>query len=97
MIFRGASRHHRITSILIGAFLAVMVNLSVIPTPAHSVTAEEQLSDPVLEDRARDLFLQLRCLVCQNQSIGDSDAELAIDLRKDVRKINRKFSVRITD
>ena len=87
MIFRGASHHHRITTILIGAFLAVMVNVSVIPTPAHAVTAEEQLSDPVLEDRARDLFLQLRCLVCQNQSIGDSDAELAIDLRKDVRKM----------
>lgn len=87
MIFTGASHHHRITAILIVAFLAVMVNVSLIPTPAHAVTAEEQLSDPVLEDRARDLFLQLRCLVCQNQSIGDSDAELAIDLRKDVRKM----------
>ena len=58
MIFTGASHHHRITAILIVAFLAVMVNVSVIPTPAHAVTAEEQLSDPVLEDRARDLFLQ---------------------------------------
>lgn len=53
--------------------------------PARAVTPEEQLSDPVLEQRARDLSQQLRCLVCQNQSIDDSDAELARDLRREVR------------
>ena len=44
------------------------------------------LSDPALESRARALSKQLRCLVCQNQSIDDSDAELARDLRIEVRK-----------
>jgi cytochrome c-type biogenesis protein CcmH len=47
---------------------------------------DEILSDPVLEQRARELSKQLRCLVCQNQSIEDSDAELARDLRRSVRE-----------
>lgn len=50
-------------------------------TPAHAVNPDEVLSDPVLEERARNLSLNLRCLVCQNQSIDDSDAGLAKDLR----------------
>ncbi len=44
------------------------------------------LSDPVLEKRARTLSSELRCLVCQNQSIDDSDAPLAADLRRVVRE-----------
>ena len=44
------------------------------------------LDDPVLESRARDLARQIRCLVCQNQSIFDSDADLAKDLRQVVRE-----------
>ena len=54
-------------------------------SPATALTAEEKLADPVLEDRARALSKQLRCLVCQNQSIDDSDADLAKDLRREVR------------
>lgn len=46
----------------------------------------EVLSDPVLELRARKISAQLRCLVCQNQSIDDSDADLAKDLRLLVRE-----------
>ena len=53
---------------------------------AYAVTPEEMLADPALESRARDLSQQLRCLVCQNQSIDDSDAELARDLRVEVRR-----------
>lgn len=53
--------------------------------PVLALSPEEQLSDPILEERARDLSAQLRCLVCQNQSIDDSDAELAQDLRREVR------------
>ena len=53
---------------------------------AYAVTPEEMLADPALESRARDLSQQLRCLVCQNQSIDDSDAELARDLRIEVRR-----------
>lgn len=46
----------------------------------------ERLHDPAQEARARALFTQVRCLVCQNESIDDSDAELAGDLRKVVRE-----------
>ena len=54
--------------------------------PAHAVNPDEVLSDPVLEERARQLSVNLRCLVCQNQSIDDSDAQLAKDLRVLVRE-----------
>ena len=52
---------------------------------ANAITAEEMLADPMLESRARNLSQKLRCLVCQNQSIDDSDADLAKDLRREVR------------
>jgi cytochrome c-type biogenesis protein CcmH len=54
--------------------------------PAHAVTPDEVLKDPALEARARAISTELRCLVCQNQSIDDSDAELAKDLRVIVRE-----------
>ena len=53
--------------------------------PAWAITPEEILDDPELEARARAHSKQLRCLVCQNQSIDDSDADLARDLRIEVR------------
>jgi len=54
-------------------------------TPALAVLPSERLDDPVLEARARDISRELRCQVCQNQSIDDSNAELAADLRRIVR------------
>lgn len=54
--------------------------------PALAVSPDEMLDDPALEARARDISAGLRCLVCQNQSIDDSDAELARDLRLLVRE-----------
>ena len=54
--------------------------------PAHAVQPDEVLSDPALESRARALSRELRCMVCQNQSIDDSDAPLARDLRLLVRE-----------
>jgi cytochrome c-type biogenesis protein CcmH len=51
-----------------------------------ATSPDEILADPVLEQRARELGKELRCLVCQNQSIDDSDAELARDLRQIVRE-----------
>ncbi|MEE7504564.1 cytochrome c-type biogenesis protein [Methylobacterium mesophilicum] len=54
--------------------------------PAHAVQPDEVLKDPVLEHRAREISAELRCLVCQNQSIDDSDAPLAKDLRLIVRE-----------
>ena len=64
------------------AILALWAALS----PALALSPEEQLSDAALEHRARDISSQLRCLVCQNQSIDDSDAPLAKDLRTLVRE-----------
>ncbi len=55
-------------------------------TPALAVQPDEILSDPALEARARTLSRGLRCMVCQNQSIDDSDAPLARDLRILVRE-----------
>lgn len=54
--------------------------------PAFAVNPDEVLADPALEARARALSSQLRCMVCQNQSIDDSNAELARDLRLLVRE-----------
>ena len=57
-----------------------------LPQPGFAVTPDEILKDPVLEQRARVLSQELRCMVCQNQSIDDSDAPLARDLRLLVRE-----------
>ena len=54
--------------------------------PAAAVEPDEMLDDPQLEQRARDISAHLRCLVCQNQSIDDSNAGLARDLRILVRQ-----------
>ena len=54
--------------------------------PALAVLPGEMLADPALEARARALSAELRCMVCQNQSIDDSDADLAHDLRVLVRE-----------
>ena len=54
--------------------------------PAHAIQPDEVLADPALEARAREIGRELRCLVCQNQSIDDSDADLARDLRVLVRE-----------
>ena len=54
--------------------------------PALAVQPDEILDDPKLEARAREVGKELRCLVCQNQSIDDSDADLARDLRVLVRE-----------
>lgn len=54
--------------------------------PAYAVNPDEMLSDPKLEARARDISSHLRCLVCQNESIDASNAQLARDLRLLVRK-----------
>jgi cytochrome c-type biogenesis protein CcmH len=60
--------------------------LALLAGPAHAVLPQEQLSDPKLEARARHIGSELRCLVCQNQSIDDSDALLAGDLRVILRE-----------
>jgi cytochrome c-type biogenesis protein CcmH len=54
--------------------------------PARAVQPGEELADPALEARARDLSREIRCLVCQNQSIDESEADLARDLRLILRE-----------
>ena len=64
---------------------AIIVVLMSLTLPALAVQPDEVLDDPALEQRARELSAQMRCLVCQNQSIDDSDAPLAKDLRVLIR------------
>ena len=66
--------------------LLLSLMLSLMAMPAFAVLPSEILKDPALEERARDISKGLRCLVCQNQSIDDSDATLARDLRVLVRE-----------
>jgi cytochrome c-type biogenesis protein CcmH len=66
-------------------FLAVFLAVVAL-APAHAVLPDEVMSDPAKEARARDLSRELRCMVCQNQSIDDSEAPLARDLRLLVRE-----------
>lgn len=68
---------------VVGLFLALAM---ILPGAALAVQPDEVLANPVLEQRARSISANLRCLVCQNQSIDDSDAELARDLRLVVRE-----------
>ena len=70
--------------------LLLVLALMLSATPAFAVNPDEVLADPALEARARTLSAELRCMVCQNQSIDDSNADLAKDLRLLVRE-------RITD
>jgi len=70
----------RLAALLLAAFVALQA------TAALAVTPDEVLSDPALEARARSISAGLRCMICQNQSIDDSDAELAKDLRVLVRE-----------
>ena len=75
------SQLRRLLSVILMAFALA----SAMPA-AHAVEPDEVLADPQLEHRARDLSAVLRCLVCQNQSIDDSNAPLARDLRLLVRE-----------
>ena len=65
---------------LLGWLLVAVLSMGAAADPS------ERLPDPVLEARAKALFPQIRCMVCQNESIDDSQADLAVDLRKIVRE-----------
>lgn len=64
----------------------LLVLMLCLPLPARAVEPTEMLADPVLEARAREISKGLRCLVCRNESIDDSNAALAKDLRLLVRE-----------
>jgi cytochrome c-type biogenesis protein CcmH len=74
--------HVSVAILVVTALVALFCVLS----PARAVEPGEMLKDPALEARARRISQELRCLVCQNQSIDDSNAELARDLRVLVRE-----------
>ena len=67
-------------------FIVVALSTTSFPSATYAVDPSEILDNPILEKRARHISKDLRCLVCQNQSIDDSDANLARDLRLLVRE-----------
>jgi cytochrome c-type biogenesis protein CcmH len=71
---------------LLACLVSLHLTALAVPAAPAATNPDEILADPALEQRARDLSKQLRCLVCQNQSIDDSDADLARDLRRIVRE-----------
>ena len=64
----------------------LLLTVLLVASPLRAVQVDEILPDPVLESRARAISSELRCMVCQNQSIDDSEAPLARDLRLLVRE-----------
>lgn len=70
----------------LGRILAPALLAAALASPAAAVQPDEILSDPALEFRAREISKELRCLVCRNESIDDSNADLARDLRLIVRE-----------
>ena len=84
----GRSTPHLAIARALATFARLSLFLAAImaPLPAFAVNPDEVLRDPALEARARTISSELRCMVCQNQSIDDSNADLARDLRLLVRK-----------
>jgi cytochrome c-type biogenesis protein CcmH len=78
-----ARRSNRLKKILALVFAVAVMSAS---SSAYAVQPDEIMADPVNEARARELSRELRCMVCQNQSIDDSEAPLARDLRLLVRE-----------
>ncbi len=72
--------------VTVKALIAALALIAMASPIAFAVQPDEILDDPVLEAQAREISAELRCLVCQNQSIDDSDAPLAHDLRLLVRE-----------
>lgn len=67
-------------------FLAPLVAIAMLAGAVWAVQPDEVLDDPVLESRAREISKELRCLVCRNENIDESNADLARDLRLLVRE-----------
>lgn len=70
--------------------IALLLLMTIFPGTSWAVEPEEMLSDPALEARAREITKELRCVVCQNQSIDNSNADLARDMRLLVRERLKK-------
>ena len=72
------------------AIVALLVALLAAATPAFAKEAPPEAADPALEARMTRITAELRCLVCQNQTIADSNAGLAVDLRRETREMLRQ-------
>jgi cytochrome c-type biogenesis protein CcmH len=72
---------------MVERLLVLLLALLVAAVPAVAKDAQPIAADPVLEARVMSLAAELRCLVCQNQTIADSHADLAIDLRTQIREM----------
>ncbi|MCI4665610.1 MAG: cytochrome c biogenesis protein CcsA [Neomegalonema sp.] len=68
------------------AMIALAAALTLAPTPTYAIEPEEQFTDKAMESRARRLFRELRCMTCDNQSVDDSNAPIATDIRAFARK-----------
>ena len=77
----------RATSLLPRCFLVVLLAFT---SWAHAGEAQPAAADPALEERVTALATELRCLVCQNQTLADSNAPLAVDLRNQIRERMRE-------
>jgi cytochrome c-type biogenesis protein CcmH len=75
----------RAVSLFSALLLAALI--LVLPAPARADEAAPASVDPVLEKKMTEIAAELRCLVCQNQTIADSNADLAVDLRRQVREM----------
>ncbi len=71
-----------IPTVLRAGLVAILLTLGGM---AHAIDAQDAFDDPVLQERYENINRELRCLVCQNQTIADSNATLAQDLRREVR------------
>jgi cytochrome c-type biogenesis protein CcmH len=83
---RAALRRSRLPRFARNDGFSLLFCVVLITSPAWAVRPDEMLADPVWEARAREVSQELRCLVCRNQSVDDSDADLAHDLRVLVRE-----------
>lgn len=83
---RGRSFETQACGLLLRMRVLIVAILVLLPTLALAVDPDEILDDPALEARAREIGKELRCVTCQNQSIDDSNAPLAKDLRVIVRE-----------
>ena len=73
-------------SMVRAALLMTVVIVAIFTATAHAKEAVPEAADPALEERMVRVTSELRCLVCQNQTIADSHADLAVDLRRQVRE-----------
>ena len=70
-----------------GSFSGLILLLGMLALRASALDVNGQLEDPKLQDRFEHITKELRCLVCQNESIADSNVELAADLRRQVQEM----------